>query len=123
VTPEIGLRETTKMTITLLTLLAGMLLGWLHIKKRQPADDDGKVVDAVLILDNTNPKDKSAVRVDVQGQTVGYLSPDLAKTYRRRLQEGAYLNVRGICKAKITSRMYRSIGADYVIRLDLPDKK
>jgi hypothetical protein len=87
------------------------------------ADDEGKVVDAVLILDNNNAKDKNAVRVEVQGQTVGYLPPDLAKAYRRRLQEGAYLNARGICKARITSRMYRSIGADYVIRLDLPEKK
>jgi hypothetical protein len=152
------------MTIALLSVLAaGLLLGWLHFRKRQPAtalpteaairlhgngrydfglvgvsryllnlekiygtdhaDDEGKVVDAVLILDNNNAKDKNAVRVEVQGQTVGYLPPDLAKAYRRRLQEGAYLNARGICKARITSRMYRSIGADYVIRLDLPEKK
>jgi hypothetical protein len=36
------------------------------------SDDEGKVVDAVLILDNTNPKDKNAVRVEIKGQTVGY---------------------------------------------------
>jgi hypothetical protein len=145
-----------------LTLLAGILVGWLHYKKRQPEagpsvdstvrfrgsgrydhslvgvshyhgnlaricrdrdSDEGKVVDAVLILDNSNAKDSNAVRVEVQGQTVGYLPPELARAYRRRLEEGAYLNVRGICRAKITSRMYRSIGEDYVIRLDLPDKK
>ena len=152
------------MTIALLTLLtAGLLVGWLHYKKRQPEaalpadstirlrgpgrydynlvgvsrylanlakiygtdalDEEGKVVDAVLLLDNNNARDKNAVRVEIQGQTVGYLPPDLARAYRRRLEEGAYLNVRGICRAKITSRMYRSFGADYVIRLDLPDKR
>lgn len=151
------------MTITLLSVLsAGLLLGWLHVKRRQPVtqsaseavirlhgngrydfslvgvsrylsnlekvygtdhtDDAGKVVDAVLIREN-NPKDRNAVRVEVQGQPVGYLPPDVARAYRRRLEEGAYLNARGVCKARITSRMYRSIGADYVIRLDLPEKK
>jgi hypothetical protein len=66
---------------------------------------------------------ENAVRVEVQEQTVGYLPPDVARAYRRLLEENAYLNARGICKARITSRMYRSIGADYVIRLDLPEKK
>ena len=152
-----------ELSIAVLTLLAaGLLVGWLHYKKRQPEagppvdstirfrgsgrydhnlvgvsrylgnlakvygdrqSDEGKVVDAVLILDNGNAKDSNAVRVEVQGHTVGYLPPDLARAYRRRLEEGAYLNARGICRAKITSRMYRSIGADYVIRLDLPDKR
>lgn len=151
------------MTIAILAVLSGgLLVAWLHVKRRQPMtavssetavrlhgngrydfslvggsrylsnlekvygtdhrDEGGKVVDAVLILESS-PKDKNAVRVEVQGQTVGYLPPDVARAYRRRLEEGAYLNARGICKARITSRMYRSIGADYVIRLDLPEKK
>jgi hypothetical protein len=84
---------------------------------------EGKQVDAVLVLEENNSHDKSAVRVDIQGQTVDYLSGDLAREYRRRLSEGAYLKVRGICKAKITSRMYRSLGADFNVRLDLQAKR
>jgi hypothetical protein len=84
---------------------------------------EGKQVDAVLVLEENNSHDKSAVRLDIQGQTVGYLSGDLAREYRRRLSEGVYLKVRGICKAKITSRMYRSLGADFNVRLDLPAKR
>jgi hypothetical protein len=86
-------------------------------------EDEGKQVEAVLILEENNPQDKNAVRVDIQGQTVGYLPGDLAREYRRRLDEGAYLKVRGVCKARITSRMYRSLGADFNVRLDLPAKR
>jgi hypothetical protein len=87
-------------------------------------EHDGKQVEAVLVLENTNPHDNKAVRVDVQGRTIGYLPGDLAREYRRRLDEGGYLKVRGICKAKISSRLYRSIGgADFTVRLDLPPKR
>lgn len=86
--------------------------------------DDGKQVEAVLVLEDSNPHDQKAVRVDIQGLTVGYLPGDLAREYRRRLEEGSYLKVRGVCKARIFSRMYRSIGgAEFTVRLDLPPKR
>lgn len=87
-------------------------------------EPDGKQVEAVLVLEDTKPHDNKAVRVDVQGQTIGYLPGDLAREYRRRLDASGYLGkVRGICKAKISSRLSHSIGgADFAVRLDLPPK-
>lgn len=40
---------------------------------------------AILVPEDTNPHDDKAVRVTVQGLTVGYLSRDDARSYRRRL--------------------------------------
>ena len=42
-------------------------------------------VKAVLIPDNKNPHDDKAVRVEVEGYTVGHLSRDDARSFRRRL--------------------------------------
>ena len=86
---------------------------------------DPKSVEAFLVLEDANPRNKNAVRVEVQGRTVGYLSPELAEGYRRRLVESGYPGARGICKAKIVVRMYSSMGghADYSVRLDLPQKR
>lgn len=84
-----------------------------------------KQVEAVLVLEDTNPHDNNAVRVDVQGNTVGYLSSDLAREYRQRLKEGGYLRIRGVCDAKITGMLDHG-GGDRVrfsVRLDLPPGK
>lgn len=40
---------------------------------------------AKLIPENDNPHDSSAVRVEIEGHTVGYLSRDDARGFRRRL--------------------------------------
>jgi hypothetical protein len=49
-----------------------------------PRSDDGedRRVAARLVLENDNPYDSMAVRVDIQGQTVGYLSREHARRYR-----------------------------------------
>lgn len=85
---------------------------------------ESKQVDAVLILENTHPSDKNAVRVEVQGRTVGYLPGDVAREYRRRLVDGGYIGARGICKAKIAVRLSHGAAAshDFSVRLDLPPK-
>lgn len=44
-----------------------------------------KLATATLVLEDSNPHDKNAVRVDISGSTVGYLSRETAKSYRRRL--------------------------------------
>src|SRR5919198_1981306 len=46
---------------------------------------DGNQVSAVLCLEDTNPYDSEAVRVDVHGATVGDLSREDARTYRNLL--------------------------------------
>ena len=46
--------------------------------------EDGVSVrcEATLVLDNANPHDKKAVRVDIARRTVGYLSRENARRYR-----------------------------------------
>lgn len=43
---------------------------------------------ADLVLENDNPHDKNAVRVDIGGRVVGYLSRSDAKLYRKMLKAG-----------------------------------
>ena len=85
--------------------------------------DDPKIVDALLIPEDSH--NKKVVRVEIQGVTVGYLLPELAEAYRRRLVESGYPGARSICSAKIIVRLHSSIGgsADYAVRLDLPQKR
>lgn len=47
--------------------------------------DQEKTGTAILVPEDTNPHDNKAVRVTVQGLTVGYLSREDARSYRRRL--------------------------------------
>lgn len=82
-------------------------------------DHAGKQVEAVLVLEKTN----QAVRVEVQGHTVGHLPLDLADEYRRRLAEGGNLNARGACRARITARHSAVDYVDFAVRLDLPPKR
>jgi hypothetical protein len=86
---------------------------------------DPKTVEAVLVPEDTNARDKNAVRVEIQGRTVGYLPPDLSEAYRKRLAESGYPGARSICKAQLIVRMHSSMGghADYSVRLDLPRRR
>ena len=85
---------------------------------------DPRTVDALLIPEDNNARDRNAVRVEVQGRTVGYLPPELAEAYRKRLAESGYPGARGICKARLAGRMHSSMGRimDYSVRLDLPKR-
>lgn len=47
-----------------------------------PEDGETVEVRAVLVPEPSNPKDPGAVRVEVDGKTVGYLSKEDARTYR-----------------------------------------
>lgn len=48
-------------------------------------DGESRDVVAVLVLDDENPYDSDAVRVEVQGHVVGYLSRQDARAYRELL--------------------------------------
>lgn len=72
---------------------------------------------ATLILENDNPHDVNAVRIDVDGRTVAYLKRSDAKKYRRQVAK--YGNLRAECDAVIVGGgPGRSLG----IWLDLPTK-
>lgn len=46
-------------------------------------EGENKLVEALLILETNNPHDRNAVRVDIQGKTVGYLPRGEAKDLRK----------------------------------------
>ena len=72
-----------------------------------------KEVIAILIHEDDNPKDDKAIRVDIEGMTVGYLDRKFAREYRRRLSEAGYPGLTAACNALITGGW----------RLDLPRKQ
>lgn len=62
---------------------------------------ENRVVTASLVLEDTNPHDPNAVRVEISGQRVGYLSRELAPVYRAWLAANGHGQVVGQCQAKI----------------------
>ena len=81
-----------------------------------------KKVVAMLVLEDSNPHDKLAVRVDVDGKPVGYLSRDEARQYRKRLQEQGFPELIATCNALIVGGWDRGGGdrGHFGVRLDLP---
>lgn len=80
-----------------------------------------KFVTATLVLEDENPHDSQAVRIDIEGSPVGYLARDLARQYRRRLVEAGHPSLIGRCDAVIRGgwRDARSQGS-FGVKLDLP---
>jgi hypothetical protein len=80
------------------------------------------VVEAVLVHEDDNPYDALAIRVDIKGRTVGYLSRKNAREFRREFAKTGYGGVPAACSARIIGGWNR--GADdrgyFGVRLDLP---
>lgn len=73
------------------------------------ADDGLTQAWADLVLEDDNPYDRGAVRVEIDGEKVGYLSRDIAPTYRPvglRLRELGYV---GRCAATIKGNERRRL--------------
>src|SRR2546428_2926008 len=89
-----------------------------------PRSDEGedRLVEARLVLENDNPHDSMAVRVDIQGQTVGHLSREHARQYRNQLERAGYASTDAYCKARIRGGWDRGEGRQgyYGVFLDLP---
>src|SRR5690606_10952807 len=77
---------------------------------------------AVLLLEDSNPHDNMAVRVDIQGQTVGYLSRKDARSYRKQLKQLGHSNITCSCNAMIVGGWQRSRSdrGHFGVKLDLP---
>lgn len=73
---------------------------------------------AILTLENNNPYDRNAVRVDISGLTVGHLSRADAIIFRRRC--GSPNRAQFECDAVIVS-LHGEAVCDYGVRLELPD--
>lgn len=60
-----------------------------------------KTCNAALVMENTNFFDCNAVRVDIDGRTVGYLRRAVAPVYRKLLAEKGFINIEAVCRARI----------------------
>ena len=65
---------------------------------------------AVLVLDDGNPYDNKAVRVEIEGRTVGHLSRANAREYRRELQKQGCPSLTLSCCALIVGGWDRGSG-------------
>ena len=77
--------------------------------------------EASLVLENDNPYDDKAVRIDISGKTVGYLSKVNARKYREFLVIRNYGNIVGVCQAIVVggwSRSKEETGS-FGVKLDL----
>ena len=77
---------------------------------------------ATLIHEDENPHDHRAVRVDINGRTVGYLSRDMAPRYRAALEKAGQAGAMAQCGARIVGGWDR--GEDdrghFGVKLDVP---
>jgi hypothetical protein len=64
--------------------------------------NDEKTGLAILVPEDTNPYDNKAVKVTMQGLTIGYLSREDARSYRRRLATKKLGMVAASCGVLIT---------------------
>lgn len=74
-----------------------------------------KFFDATLVPEEDNPYDSNAVRVEIEGRTVGHLPRAVAPVFRARLAEAGIRIAPVLCRAVIEG------GADRLgISVDLP---
>lgn len=88
-----------------------------------PKDEDGKQhrCVATLVLEDENPYDKKAVRVDINGETVGHLSKSDARRYRKTIAQLGLKSRRAKVQALIVGGWSRGGGdtGHYGVKLDL----
>lgn len=84
---------------------------------REPQGD----YEAVLIPDDGNEHDDKAVRVEINGQTVGHLSSGDARSFRRRLGAKQLKGQRTACGARIVGGWVKKTGerVSYGVQLNL----
>ena len=79
-------------------------------------------IDALLVLEPENPHDANAVRVEIEGAHIGYLSRENALRYRADLAAAGSPAATVQCKARIVGGFETTSGerASFGVRLDLP---
>ena len=80
------------------------------------------VVEAFLVLEDDNPHDSKAVRIFIQGKTVGYLDRETARSFRKQIGGTRMTGVAAKCSAIIVGGWDRG-GGDrgyFGVKLDLP---
>ena len=78
-------------------------------------------VKARLIHDSKNPHDSQPIKVEIAGKTVGYLSRERAREYRRKLAAAGFKGRTAECDAMIAGGWDRGQGdkGDFGVRLDI----
>jgi hypothetical protein len=87
---------------------------------RTEEGERGRFVEATLVPDDENPYDPNAVRVDVDGHTVGYIKAEGAVHYRQEFLRQFKQLRPATCNAVIRGGWMRGSGGSYGIWLDLP---
>jgi len=89
-----------------------------------PRSEDGenRFLAAALIHDDGNPYDDQAVRIEIEGRTVGYLPRNQAARYRQNMARQGHAGETLYCGANIRGGWRRSDGqtGHYGVWLDLP---
>jgi len=92
-------------------------------KESKPKENDGVIntLDAHIVPDDLNPYDDKAVRIDIDQYTVGHLSRDDARSFRRRLGAKKLTGQITKCKTIITGGhiLANNQKADFGISLDI----
>lgn len=80
-----------------------------------------KAAEATLTLEDDNPADAQAVRVDIRGRTVGYLDRQKARAFRKHLSICGLRGETFYCEAKIVGGWDNGGGdvGHFGVRLDL----
>ena len=80
------------------------------------------VVEAFLVLEDDNPHDSKAVRISIQGKTVGYLDRETARSFRKQIAGIRMTGVAAKCSAIIVGGWHRGGGdrGHFGVKLDLP---
>lgn len=78
-------------------------------------------VEAALVPEDDNPHDPQAIRIEIGGRRVGYLSRDDARAWRRYLAGQGQAGARALCQAEISGGGQGRDGLKYLgVWLDLP---
>ena len=95
----------------------------LSIHGPKKAKGTNLIIDAVLVLENTNRYDKNAVFISINGLKIGYLSKENAIEYRKNLISLNQSNSNAGCKAKIVGGWDDGKGDEgfFGVKLDLPN--
>jgi hypothetical protein len=73
-------------------------------------ESQDRLVEAHLVLENDNPHDSMAVRVDISELAVGYLSRAHARQYREQIRKAGYATANAYCRARIRGGWDRGEG-------------
>lgn len=94
----------------------------LSICGRRTAESQRKQVVARLVHEDTNPHDNQAIRVEIGGKTVGYLSREEARSLRQELVKLGHPGITVECDAIIVGGWDKGAGdtGHFGVRLDLP---